>query len=175
MPRYNTREEVVQTFEPLAENYNLTYHAHRRDVRPFVDFTNLVSGENVLDLGTDSARVAVEAKRRVGPGICVGIDLCKPLLSRIGGAFHLQRIMMRIIITNTVVVFSSYTHLLGEHLFAMIIEFTNKRAGGKTRAASQIKKSFYLKSCLISNGVLLIKFATPTLHQLGRNLGDKGF
>ena len=90
MPRYNIRKEVVQTFEPLAENYDPTYHAHRRDICPFVDFANLVSGENVLDLGTDSVRVAVEAKRRVRPGICVGIDLCKPLLSRIGGAFHLQ-------------------------------------------------------------------------------------
>ena len=66
MPRYDNREKVVQTFKPLAENYNLTYHAHRRDVHPFVDFVNLVSGENVLDLGTDSAPVAVEAKRRVG-------------------------------------------------------------------------------------------------------------
>ena len=51
MPRYNTHEEVVQTFELLAENYDLTYHAHRRDIRPFADFVNLVSGENVLDLG----------------------------------------------------------------------------------------------------------------------------
>lgn len=63
MPRYNTHEEVIQTFEPPAENRDLTYHAHRRDIRPFVDFANLLSGENVLDLGTDSARVAVEAKR----------------------------------------------------------------------------------------------------------------
>ena len=54
MPRYNTHEEVVQTFEPPAENYDLTYHAHRRDIRPLVNFANLVSGENVLDLGTGS-------------------------------------------------------------------------------------------------------------------------
>ena len=56
----------------------------------------------------------------------------------------------------------------------MIIELTGKRAGGKSRAVFQIKKSFYLKSCLISSGVVLIKFATPTSHQLSRNLGDKG-
>ena len=91
MPRYNIREEVVQTFEPLAENYDLTYHTYRRDISPFVDFANLVSGENVLDLGTDSARVAVEAKRPVGPGMCVGIDLCKPLPSRVDGAFSSPR------------------------------------------------------------------------------------
>ena len=83
MPRYNTHE-VVQTFEPLAENYDLTHHAHRRDIRPFVNFANLVSGENVLDLGTGSGRGCYGSKVR--PGICVGIDLCKPFLSRIGGA-----------------------------------------------------------------------------------------
>ena len=48
MPRYNTHEEVVQTVGPLAENYDLTYHAHRRDIRPFVDFVNLVSGKTSL-------------------------------------------------------------------------------------------------------------------------------
>ena len=80
MPRYNTRDELLQTFEPLARDYDLIYHAHGRDIHPFVNFANLVSGENVIDLGTGSARVAVEAKRRVGSGMCVGIDLCKSLL-----------------------------------------------------------------------------------------------
>jgi len=32
-----------------------------------------------------------------------------------------------------------------------------------------------MKSYLISSGVAFIKFVTPTLHQLSRNLGDKSF
>jgi SAM-dependent methyltransferase len=84
MPRYNTPKDVLQTFEPLATTYDFVYHGYRHNIRPFVNFANLVSGENVLDLGTGSAWVAVEAKRQVGPGICVGIDLCKPLLDASG-------------------------------------------------------------------------------------------
>jgi hypothetical protein len=80
MPRYNTRDKLLQTFEPLARNYDLIYYAYGRDIYPFINFANLISRENVLNLGIGSAQVAIEAKRWVRSGIYVGINLCKPLL-----------------------------------------------------------------------------------------------
>jgi len=56
-------------------------HAHFRDVSPFVVLANLSPKDCVLDLGTGSTWVAIEAKRRVGDsGVCVGINVCKELI-----------------------------------------------------------------------------------------------
>jgi tRNA A58 N-methylase Trm61 len=46
-----------------------------------MDLVNLSPEDYVLDLGTGSAWVAIEAKRRVGDSrVCVGIDVCKELI-----------------------------------------------------------------------------------------------
>ena len=70
-----------------AQSMVYSDHGHRAGAPRIVGIPSGISKEvreNVFDLGTGSARVAVEAKRRVGPDICVGIDLRKPLLNASG-------------------------------------------------------------------------------------------
>jgi SAM-dependent methyltransferase len=83
MPRLASSADAIAMFAPFAHSYDVVYHAHRRDVTQFVDIAAPVPGECVLDLGTGSAWVLLEAKRRVGSGTCVGVDVCGELLKNI--------------------------------------------------------------------------------------------
>jgi hypothetical protein len=74
MPCLASTADAIAMFAPFAHSYDAVYHAHRRDVAQFVDIAAPVPGECVLDLGTGSAWVLLEAKRRVGSGTCVGVD-----------------------------------------------------------------------------------------------------
>lgn len=78
--RFANSTEVPATFALLKGHYDDVYHAHQCDVSPFVDIAAPSNRENVLDLGTGSAWVAIETKGRVGQGVCVGIDLRKEVV-----------------------------------------------------------------------------------------------
>jgi SAM-dependent methyltransferase len=83
MPHLASSADAIAMFAPLAHSYNAIYHAHRRDVTQFVNIATPVPGEYVLDLGTGSAWVLLEAKRRVSLGTCVGVNIYAELLKNI--------------------------------------------------------------------------------------------
>ena len=66
MPRLANSADAVAMFAPFAHSYDAVYHAYCRDITLFVDIATPVPGECVLGLGTGSALVLLEAKRRVG-------------------------------------------------------------------------------------------------------------
>lgn len=69
MPRSANSADAVAMFAPFAHSYDVVYHANCRDITLFVDVATPVPGECVLDLGTGSALVLLEAKRRVSSGV----------------------------------------------------------------------------------------------------------
>lgn len=80
MPTYQTVQEVQAAFEFLIGKYDLVYYAHLGDIAALTTIANYNEGESVLDLGTGSAGCIVEAKQRVGSGLCVGVDCVPGLL-----------------------------------------------------------------------------------------------
>jgi cyclopropane fatty-acyl-phospholipid synthase-like methyltransferase len=80
MPHYQNVQEVEAAFEFLIGKYDLVYYAHLGDITALTTIANYKEGESVLDLGTGSAGCIVEAKQRVGSGLCVGVDCVQGLL-----------------------------------------------------------------------------------------------
>ncbi|KAK2731263.1 hypothetical protein FQN57_003541 [Myotisia sp. PD_48] len=80
MVRFESIEAVYATFKPLSGLYDVIYRNHRPDIDEFVGFAAPRKGENVLDLGTGSAWVAVAMKRIIETGVCGGVNITKELL-----------------------------------------------------------------------------------------------
>ena len=64
-----TVPDAVAMFAPFVHSYDAVYHAHCRAITLFVDVATPVPREYVLDLGTGSAWVLLEARWRVGSGV----------------------------------------------------------------------------------------------------------
>ena len=83
MPYLTNSANAVAIFARFAYLYNAVYHMYRQDVKLFVNIAAPVLGEYVLDLGTGSAWALLEAKRQVGLGICVSVNIYAELLRNI--------------------------------------------------------------------------------------------
>ena len=75
--------DAIAMFAPFVHLYDAVYHMHCQDVAQFVDIVVPVLGECILDLGTGSAWVLLEAKQQVGLRTCVGVDVYRELLKNI--------------------------------------------------------------------------------------------
>lgn len=77
---YLTPLEVVDTYSRIATVYDQVYCYHKSDIEQFVEIASPKDGENVLDLGTGSAWVAIAVKKHVGKGLVVGVDVTEGML-----------------------------------------------------------------------------------------------
>jgi SAM-dependent methyltransferase len=75
-----------QSYDPVVDAYDDVWHPNFEPVaRDLVDLAGipvLPSGAAVLDVGTGTGVVAVEAARRVARGVIVGVDPSVPMLVR---------------------------------------------------------------------------------------------
>ncbi|OJD20268.1 hypothetical protein ACJ73_08401 [Blastomyces percursus] len=79
-----TPSEAEATYNTFAPHYDQSCQYHLCDIKRFTEMANLKPGDNVLDLGCGTGWVAEAAKRAVGDGRVVGIDISARKLAHAG-------------------------------------------------------------------------------------------
>lgn len=75
-----TAEESSQLYNICAEQYESDRAAHEPEIEIFLQLAELKANENILDLGCGNGLLTVAAKKLVGNGVVVGIDISQKML-----------------------------------------------------------------------------------------------
>ena len=80
MARFFSAQQAADIFDPLAATYDKVCAYHRDNIDPFVRKAGIQGNESVLDLGTGTGWVAVEARKHT-TGRIVGIDVSPKMVT----------------------------------------------------------------------------------------------